>query len=289
MAEKDITEKILLSYADVFADCINALLYDGRPRLTAENTQPAPTESFYKHDKPHNQFCDASRYLTEEGSILLQFIIENETQLEERQILRKVSYQAGSYRQQLESGVPVYGVIPVVIAWTGKSSRIPASLHTLLLKNGVPSVELQRIDDAKLTIYHMNNLPPETRQHFTSDMGFVADYLNEGSFEERKGQKILHLEALCDMMEAVTGDTRFSEQAIQLLKHKQEGEPIMMCEYIDMLEARGEEKGEARLSKLLTKLYELGRDDDAKLAVRDIDARDEFYREFFIPNNVYPH
>lgn len=47
MAEKDITEKILMSYADVFADCINTLVYGGRQRLKAENTEPAPTESFY--------------------------------------------------------------------------------------------------------------------------------------------------------------------------------------------------------------------------------------------------
>ena len=30
MAEKDISEKILLSHADVFADCENALIYGGK-------------------------------------------------------------------------------------------------------------------------------------------------------------------------------------------------------------------------------------------------------------------
>lgn len=48
MAEKDILEKILMSYADVFADCENALTYGGEQRLTAEKLQPAPTESFYR-------------------------------------------------------------------------------------------------------------------------------------------------------------------------------------------------------------------------------------------------
>ena len=47
MAEKDIMEKILLSYADVFADCENVLMYDGEQRLKAEEMQPASTESFY--------------------------------------------------------------------------------------------------------------------------------------------------------------------------------------------------------------------------------------------------
>ena len=65
----------------------------------------------------------------------------------------------------------------------------------------------------------------------------------------------------------------------------------MMCEYINALEARGEaagaKKGEAKLSSLLLQLYALGRDDDAKLAVQDLDARARLYKEISIPNYVY--
>lgn len=292
MAEKDITEKILLSYADVFSDCINTLVYGGIQYLNPQNTQPAPTESFYKGKKPHNQFCDASRYLMEEDTICLQYIIENETELEERQILRKISYQGGSYRLQLESGAPVYGVIAIVIAWTGKASRIPLNLHTLLLKNGVPQKYLKQIDDEKLAVYHMNNLSPEIRSRFTSDIGFVADYLNEGNFGRRMQQKIVHLEALCDLMETLTGDTRFTELARQFRENKQKGEQIMMCEYLNQLEEQGERRGEKRgeingeanLSSLLEKLYDLGRSKDVELAVRNPDARAKMYKEFSIPN-----
>lgn len=290
MAEKDVTEKILMFYADVFADCINTLVYHGERGLNPEDTQPAPTESFYKGKKTHNQFCDASRYLTENGRIVLQYIIENETRLEERQILRTISYQGGSYRQQLQSGIPVYGVIAIVIAWTGKTSRIPRSLHELLLRNGVPPEKVEQIDDNNLMVYHMNNLPLEIRSRFTSDMGFVADYLNEGNFERRKGQDIVHLEALCEMMEAVTGDSRFTEQADELLR-KKKGEKIMMCEYINQLEARGEARGEAngeaKLTSLLERLYDLGREEDAERAVRDLDVRARLYREFSIPGYRY--
>ena len=64
----------------------------------------------------------------------------------------------------------------------------------------------------------------------------------------------------------------------------------MMCEYINALEARGEaagaKKGEAKLSSLLQQLYALGRDDDAKLAVQDLDARARLYKEFSIPNYI---
>ena len=70
MAEKDVTEKILMSYADVFADCINTLVYDGERQLNPADTQPAPTESFYQGAEGlRNQLCDTSRYLLEEGRI----------------------------------------------------------------------------------------------------------------------------------------------------------------------------------------------------------------------------
>ena len=227
----------------------------------------------------------------DDKNIIAQYIIENAIRLSERQILRKVSYEGGAYRQQLESSMPVHAVICIVIAWTGKTNRIPLSLRRLLGKNGVPARELEQVDDAKLTVYHMHSLPPEVRKRFVSDMGFVVDYLNEGNFEGRKNQKIIHLEALCDMMEALTGDTRFTEQVAKLLEKEQKEGHIMMCEYINALEARGEaagaKKGEAKLSSLLQQLYALGRDDDAKLAVQDLDARARLYKEFSIPNYIY--
>lgn len=61
MAEKDILEKALMSHTDVFADCVNALAYNGRHRLKAGDLNPAPTESFYRGSRRlHNQFCDVS-------------------------------------------------------------------------------------------------------------------------------------------------------------------------------------------------------------------------------------
>ena len=102
-------------------------------------------------------------------------------------------------------------------------------------------------------------------------------------------QKILHLEALGDMMEALTGDTRFTELAGNLMKKEQYGEAIMMCEYINVLEARGEakgeKKGEAKLTSLLETLYDLGRDEEAKQAVRDMSTRAKLYEEFRISND----
>ncbi len=305
MAEKDITQKILLSYGDVFADCENALFYGGERRLRAENLNPAPTESYYRgKEKLHSQFADVSAYLMEDGRIRRQFFIENETELEKCQVLRKTSYQGGAYRAQMGTDKPVYPVSCMVMEWNHKKSRIALSLHDLLRAEGTAAEELAQVDDVKLEIHHMRSLPREIRERFVSDMGFVVDYLNEGDFENRKGQKIVHVEALCDMMEALTGDTRFTDQVEELLKRQEEGKEVYMCEYIDMLEARGEARGElrgkmigeeigetrgkkigeARLATLLEKLYSLGRDADAKLAVKDGAVRARLYEEFCMAN-----
>ena len=85
MAEKDIKSKILMSYADVFADCINTLVYGGRQRLNGENTHRAPTESFYKGKGEKNQFCDVGRYLIEESHIIVEYILHTDkTYIESR-------------------------------------------------------------------------------------------------------------------------------------------------------------------------------------------------------------
>ena len=141
---------------------------------------------------------------------------------------------------------------------------------------------LRKCTDVKMKVFHMNNLPEDVRRKFTSDIGFVADYLNEGSFEKRKDQKIIHLEALCSMMEALTGDSRFTDRMGGMLKKQEGGREVKMCEYIDMLEARGKEKGENMLAALLIQLYALGREGDVKLVLEDKDARKELYQEFSI-------
>lgn len=142
-------------------------------------------------------------------------------------------------------------VISIVLDWTRKSTRIPMSIHKILKEQGRHEEELRLVDNVELSVYHMRNLSRTVRSRFKGDMGFVADYLNEGSFENRKQQVIRHGEALSEMMEALTGDRRFTEQMEELGKKQKEKEEVRMCEYIDMLEARGEEKAEIRLSKLI--------------------------------------
>ena len=50
MGEKDITEKILLTYNDVFADIVNVLLFDGDQLVRPEDLEDQSPYNAYKAD-----------------------------------------------------------------------------------------------------------------------------------------------------------------------------------------------------------------------------------------------
>ena len=50
MAEKDITEKVLESYNDVFSDIVNVLLFDGKTVIKADELEDQAPRAYYKAD-----------------------------------------------------------------------------------------------------------------------------------------------------------------------------------------------------------------------------------------------
>ena len=63
MAEKDMCEKTLEAYNDVFADILNVLLFDGQSVVTEDDLSEATPRSLYKSDgKLHEQERDVAKY-----------------------------------------------------------------------------------------------------------------------------------------------------------------------------------------------------------------------------------
>lgn len=50
MGEKDIAQKILEAYDDVFADIVNVLLFKGKRVLSADELEDQVPNAFYKAD-----------------------------------------------------------------------------------------------------------------------------------------------------------------------------------------------------------------------------------------------
>ena len=88
------------------------------------------------------------------------------------------------------------------------------------------------------------------------------------------------------MMEALTGDTRFTDLVSELTEKQEKGEKVIMCEYIDMLEARGQARGEkigeGRLAKLIQILLKDRKYGEIDAASTDSEKRQELYRLYGI-------
>ena len=63
MGEKDIAERILLDYDEVFADVVNVLLFGGEDVVDPNDLEAAQTVSMYKDDEDiHEQERDISKF-----------------------------------------------------------------------------------------------------------------------------------------------------------------------------------------------------------------------------------
>lgn len=244
MGQKDLTQKNLEYYPDVFADIMNALLYEGKQVVQPAELQPAPTETIYHSKKGNlrNQFHDVSKYEMREGIIRLQYTIENETNSNNKLVFRKVGYAGAVYREQYDrKNKKMYPFISLVLYWGKRKNSIRKSIHSLFSAE-LPEETMRYIDDAKLYIYDMRNLPKDARQRFHSDMRIIVDYLAEGGEYRPTNQVIVHIEEFLLLMQALTGDNRYEQILPQLEKKEKQG-GITMCELLNKYENRGIQKG----------------------------------------------
>ena len=121
----------------------------------------------------------------------------------------------------------------------------------------------------------------EQAQKFNSDFKVVADYfaqIFENGYYKGNPQELKHPEDTFTLMKYVTGVEKFE----QFINAREEGGAINMYDPFKDAEKRGRAIGEARLAKLLQKLYELGRTEDVQKAVTNKSYRDNLMKEFAI-------
>lgn len=246
MGQKDLTQKNLETYPDVFADTVNALLYEGESILMEENLCPAPTETLYYGEDANlrNQFHDVSKYETQAGKVIAQYTLENETRCDSKMILRKAGYEGAVYREQYEKKMKdIYPVVSLVLHWGKRRWHAPKSIHSLFERKNISEKLMRYIDNMQIYAYDMRYLSKEVRQRFASDMRLVVDYLAEGEDYQPTDQPIKHIEAFLLMMRQITGDCRYEEIIEEVVKEHNEKGEMTMCPLLDKYEARGVQKG----------------------------------------------
>ena len=247
MQDKDITEKMLEKYNDVFADILNVLLFAGRDVVDESALMDALPMSMLKIDgRVRTQERDIAKYWRKNKINVALFGLENQTVPNKLMPLRVFGYDGAEYVKQSrkENGDRAKYPVITLVLYFGYNSRWnqPKSLFELL---EIDERIKPYVNDFKMNLFEIAYLDREKIDMFKSDFRILADYLYQMRVNKNyvPGDAIIeHVDELLMLMSAMTNDYRF-EETINEVKGK---EHVTMCEVLDRVEARGIEKGIAK-------------------------------------------
>ena len=255
MAEKDLSEKLLEEYDDVFADIVNVLLFNGKREVKEEELAETGTESQYKADDSvlHAQERDVAKYWKKGKIRLALYGLENQTTIDSTMPMRILNYDGMSYRSQLlKDNNEFYPVITLVLYFgTSRKWKTPLSLYEVF---SVPEELKEYINDYKINVFNIAYLSEEQVNMFTSDFKIVADYFvqkrKNGEYKP-SSDVIRHVDAILKFMAVFTGDQRYFNEAIQ--KKMQTGGIRTMDKILDDYINRGKKEGREEVIRSLYK------------------------------------
>ena len=229
MAEKDLAEKKLEDYGDVFADIYNTLLF-GKQLLVPEQLFAGSTESIYKSAK--DQWKEQRRDTVKEYMNCMTLTIatlgiENQSSMDENEPIRVMGYDYGSYRQQIVDEKKLHLVITIVLNFTDKIWSGKKSLLELL---DIPSDFEGFVQDYKINVFDIAYLEDATIEAFTSDFKLVSRFFKN----KRLGldamsddtTEMKHPEELMELLSVFTGDSSYEKVIPEILERKKKGEVI---------------------------------------------------------------
>ncbi|MBQ0050977.1 MAG: Rpn family recombination-promoting nuclease/putative transposase [Treponema sp.] len=254
MGEKDIVEKSLESYNDVFADIVNGLLFNGEQVIKEDELEAESEHSMYKADgKLHEQERDVAKYWKNGEIRIALYGLENQTVVDPDMPLRVLSYDGAAYRNQLnqDGKSKRYPVITLVLYFGDGEWNKPKNLLGCL---DVPEKLKPFVNDYKINLFEICKLSDEQISNFKSDFKIIADYFaKRKKIPDYRGTKdtIKHVDEFFKLMKVLTNDNKFGTLYNEGISSGKGG--VNMCDFLDTVEARGETKGKAEIIQGLIK------------------------------------
>ena len=297
MGEKDISEKTLEAYNDVFSDIVNVLLFDGKEVVKEDAlTDASPLSQYKAENKLHEQERDVAKYWKDKNSNIriCLYGLENQTAIDIDIPLRVISYDGAAYRAQLlddkdKGKQKRYPVVTLVLYFGEKRWNRPHSLKECL---DIPKELEPYVSDYKVNVFEIAWLEDETVQKFKSDFKIVADYFvqvrkNKNYVPSR--EKIKHVNEILTLMSVLTHNEKFEEAQLPLPKN---GGGINMYDAFAQIEtkgfnagilkgkAEGFSKGRNEILSLSNKLFAANRIEDLRRASTDEAYCTQLLKEF---------
>ena len=245
MGQKDISQKALESYNDVFADIVNGIIFKGKDTVKAEDLEEASTLSvFSKDSKLHEQSRDVAKFW-KENNIRVAFVgIENQTKSDKYMPLRLMAYDGACYKRQLididravkdskAEKIKPYPVISLVIYFGEKSWNSSKSL----LESVSVRPELRPfVNDYKPNLVEITGLSEEEIEHFTSDFRSLIDIvrLQYDPAYKVSDRVIDHKQEFAWAASSILGDAKIMD-ICNFENEDVEGEGLTVCKLVDRL------------------------------------------------------
>ena len=242
MGQKDITEKVLEDYNDVFADIINGLLFDGVQEIKPEALENTTVHAQYKAEdgKVHELERDIAKYWKEEKVELAICGIENQSKVERNMPFRIVGYDGAAYRSQLQQERKKMLPVVTIVLYFG-TDRHWNSRKKIKELMEIPRCLDTYVNDYQMHVFEVAWLTEEQISHFRSDFKVVANFF----VQKRKNKdyipddptEIKYVDEVLKLLNVMTGDKRY-EKIFQKKKGVRS-----MCDVAERLEKMGIVKG----------------------------------------------
>lgn len=235
VGNKDHAEKLLEDYNDVFADIYNTLLFQ-KPLLKEELLQFGPTESVYKNDD--NATAEQRRdvlkvYKNQANLVISSFGIENQSSYDEYMPVRVMSYDAGTYQQQVknsEKKQDIYPVVTIVLNFSNRQWGNVKDLHSLLNI----SEELKPfVENYNIRVFDIAFLEDEVIDSFTSDFKAIARFfkdkrLNKDGMADNTVE-LKYPTAVTEFLTVFTNDSRYADINDLIIESQKKEESALLC------------------------------------------------------------
>ena len=321
MGEKDILEKKLLMFNDVFADFVNGIMFDGKDVVKEDELVDLSGWSHYKGDDSKHRFQDRDvvKLWKKENVVISLIGIENQDVPDEDMVFRVISYDGASYRTQLvekerrkrkketeniNGKVDIFPVITFVIYYGEEDWKHETTLHKRL---NLDSELKHYVSDYSINLIDLKKLSEDDINKFKKDFKLIADYMVKGSKHKADRIDLNHPEEVSELILRLTGEElpfeveceeggknmeKFFEPMFERAEAR--GEARGRAEGRAEGEARGRAEGEARgraegktegescLAKLISLLMSEGKNDKIKDVVENEVIRHGLYKEYGI-------
>ncbi len=249
MGEKDIVEKTLESYNEVFADIVNVLLFKGERIIQPEDLVDQTPRAMYKADDRIREVeRDVAKRWVKNNIRIACIGLENQTKADPYMPLRVMGYDGVEYQTQLrdlkdgESPCPVVTLV-LYFGYKGHWNAPLSILETL----EVPDILKPFVTDVKVNLFEIAYLSWDQVNLFQSDFREVARYfvqIRESGEYYPSNDELKHIHSVLQLLNVMDHDHRFENVA----NERQEAKEIRtMSEWLTRVinegEARGMKKG----------------------------------------------